>query len=221
MFTPRTTIYWSIMDQPGEFKDFFWNVDRENDRVWFDLGDTDEWRDNVTKVLYLHGSLHLCKHPEGTFKRMSSESGNILEQFDVQGEAIPLFISEGRHRDKLAAIIRNDYLSFSYEKFSKHRGSLVVFGHSLTEQFDQHLIDAMRKWRRYDQKRLRGRTIRRVIAVSMVPWKDGYDIVLEKTRLRRELGEYYELHFFNSETHPLGNPLLSLHEEPPDEEVTV
>jgi quercetin dioxygenase-like cupin family protein len=58
-----------------------------------------------------------------------------------------------RFLDALSAIIRNDYLSFAYERFSKHRGALVVFGHSLNPEFDQHLIDAMRRWKRYDQRR--------------------------------------------------------------------
>ena len=165
-------LYWSMMNQPGEFKDFFWDKDEESGRNWFDPGDTEEWDDNTTKVFYLHGGLHLRKDRQGTFKLIGGEVGNLLGRFDVRGESIPLFISEGTSQDKLSAIVRNDYLSFSYEKFAKHRGSLVVFGHSLHEQYDQHLLEAMKKWRRYDQKRLRGNAIRRVIAFSMVPGTD-------------------------------------------------
>jgi len=77
----------------------------------------------------------------GTAKKLSGEDGNLLDLFDVQEDAIPLFVSEGRSRDKLSAITRNDYLSFAYQRFSKHRGSLVIFGHSLTPEFDQHLIE--------------------------------------------------------------------------------
>ena len=197
--------YWSMMDRPEEFKDFFWDRDEENGRNWFDLGDTDEWDDNKTKVFYLHGGLHLRKELQGTFKIIGGEAGSLLSQFDIRGEAIPLFISEGTSQDKLSAIVRNGYLSFAYEKFAKHRGSLVVFGHAMSEQYDKHLIEAMKKWRRYDQKRHRGSAIRRLVAFSMLPDVDDADIIAEKVRLRRELGDYYELYFFDSTTHPLGD----------------
>src|SRR5262249_62242669 len=124
----------------------------------------------ATKVIFLHGALHLYKNRAGrTFKKLAGDDGNLLDLFDVRGDAIPLFISEGRSRDKLSAITRNDYLSFAYERFSKHRGSLVVFGHSLTPEFDQHLLDAMRKWKRYDQQRMSFQTVpnRRMVAISV------------------------------------------------------
>ncbi|APW62394.1 DUF4917 family protein [Paludisphaera borealis] len=206
-------LYWAMMDNPRAFKDFFWVSDDKDERNWFDLGDTDEWDDKTTKVFYLHGGLHLRKEPRGTFKIIGGEAGNLLNQFDVQGEAIPLFISEGTHKDKHSAIVRNEYLSFAYEKFSKHRGSLVVFGHALSEQYDQHLVEAMKKWRRYDQKRHRGNTIRRVIAFSMVPWEDETQIIAQKVRLRRELADHYELYFFDSTTHPLGADSLRVAEK--------
>lgn len=206
-------LYWSMMDDADHFKDFVWGWDADRGRKLFDVSDTDLWNDKpTTKVLFLHGALHLYKNRDGrTFKKLSGEDGNLLGLFDVQGDSIPLFISEGTSRDKLSAIIRNDYLSFAYERFSKHRGSLVVFGHSLTPEFDQHLIDAMRKWKRYDQKRASFQRIptRRVVAVSLRPSNDPHAIIETKSRLTKALADY-EVRFFDSRTHPLGQDGLQI-----------
>jgi hypothetical protein len=201
-------LYWSMMNNRDQFKDFVWGRDGDGQRNLFDISDTALWDEGrkFTKVLFLHGALHLYKNPEGrTFKKLSGEDGNLLDLFDVRGDAIPLFISEGRSRDKLSAITRNDYLSFAYERFSKHRGSLVVFGHSLTPEFDQHLLDAMRKWKRYDQERKSFQPVpaRRVVAVSVRPGDDHHAVIDLKNRLTKTFSDY-EVRFFDSRTHPLG-----------------
>jgi len=200
-------LYWSMMNDKDQFKDFVWGRDTEGTRNYFDLADTDLWdeRDPVTKVLFVHGALHLYKHSDGrSFKKLAGEDGNLLNLFDVRGDAIPLFISEGTSKNKLSAITRNDYLSFAYQRFAKHRGSLVVFGHSLTPKFDQHLIDAMRKWKRYDQRRKQFQAVpnRRVIAISVFPDGDSDRIIQLKSRLGRALSDY-DVRFFDSSTHPL------------------
>lgn len=200
-------LYWSMMTDKDQFKDFVWGRDVQGTRNFFDLADTDLWdeRNPVTKVLYIHGALHLYKQADGrTFKKLAGEDGDLLDLFDVQSDAIPLFISEGTSKNKLSAITRNDYLSFAYQRFAKHRGSLVVFGHSLTPEFDQHLVDAMRKWKRYDQRRKRFQDVpdHRVIAISILPDGDSDRIIQMKSRLRKALSDY-EVMFFDSNTHPL------------------
>jgi len=129
-----------------------------------------------------------------------------LDLFDVLEDSIPLFISEGTFRDKRAAITRNDYLSFAYHRFSKHRGSMVVFGHSLTPEFDNHLLDGMCKWKRYDEQRKSFQTVPsgRVIAISVRPSNDDFAIIDLKSRLIRSLPPGYDVRFFDSCTHPLG-----------------
>lgn len=207
-------LYWAMMNDSGRFKDFVWGKDADSRRNLFNVSDTDLWDESkpTTKVLFLHGALHLYKSKEGrTFKKLSGEDGNLLDLFDVQGDAIPLFISEGTSRDKRSAITRNDYLSFAYERFSKHRGSLVVFGHSLTPEFDQHLLDAMRKWRRYDQQRMQFQAVpaRRIVAISVRPGDDPHAIIDTKSRLTKALSDY-EVRFFDSRTHPLGKDGLQI-----------
>lgn len=207
-------LYWSMMNDREQFKDFVWGRDSDNRRNLFDISDTDLWDNNkpITKVLYLHGALHLYKNKEGrSFKKLSGEDGNLLDLFDIQGDAIPLFISEGTSRDKLSAITRNDYLSFAYQRFAKHRGSLVVFGHSLTPEFDQHLIEAMRKWKRYDQQRKSFQFVpsQRVVAVSVCSGGDSHAVIELKSRLTKVLSDY-EVRFFDSRTHPLGQDGLKI-----------
>ena len=200
-------LYWSMMIDKDQFKDFVWGRDAEGTRNYFDLADTDLWdeRNPVTKVLYIHGALHLYKQSDGrTFKKLAGEDGDLLDLFDVQADAIPLFISEGTSKNKLSAITRNDYLSFAYQRFATHRGSLVVFGHSLTPEFDQHLVDAMRKWKRYDQRRKKFQHVpdRRVIAISVLPDGDSDRIIQMKSRLGKALSDY-DVKFFDATTHPL------------------
>jgi Domain of unknown function (DUF4917) len=207
-------LYWSMMNDRERFKDFVWGRDNDSHHNIFDVSDTDLWDEKkpTTKILFLHGALHFYKNNEGrTFKKLSGEGGNLLDLFDVQGDAIPLFISEGTSRDKLSAITRNDYLSFAYQRFSKHRGSLVVFGHSLTPEFDQHLIDAIRKWKRYDQQRKSFQAVprRRIVALSIRSGDDPHSIIELKSRLTNVFSDY-EVRFFDSRTHPLGQERLQI-----------
>lgn len=147
-------IYWSIMADPhgAGFKDFFWGTE-------FNVSDTAIW-DDAVRVYYLHGGLHLYKTSAGgTLKRSARDTGNLLDMFGrryLRG-AVPLFISEGSSRQKLESIYKSNYLSFAYERFKNHTGSLVVFGHSLDKQSDKHLVDVIESWGR------------REIAVSITP----------------------------------------------------
>jgi hypothetical protein len=73
------------------------------------------------------------------------------------------------------------------------------------------LIDAMRRWRRYDQKRASFQRIppRRVVAVSLRPADDSHAIIETKNRLTKALADY-EIRFFDSRTHPLGQDGLQI-----------
>lgn len=212
-------LYWAMMTEPKQFKDFMWNrpLDKQghpdNSRVLFDSTDTDLWQEReapLTKVLFLHGGLHVYKGADGrTFKRVSASDEmnvgrDLLDDFDIRADAVPLFVSEGTSKEKLAAICRNDYLSFAYQRFAKHRGSLVVFGHSLTPEFDQHLIEAMVRWERYDQRRKSFQSIpsKRVVALSVLPTMMSSDVISLKARMAKALPKY-ELKYFDATTHPL------------------
>lgn len=175
------------------FKDYFFAEE-------FDLADTEIWPGPVTKVLYLHGGIHLAKKAlsGATVKRRADMGMNLLASLDIMSyeDLVPLFITEGRSRDKLISIHRSDYLSFAYQQFAQHSGPLVIFGNSLDETSDQHLVSAMRRWE--DRK----------ISVSVYP-AAPHDVIAYKAGLHKRLPET-ELFFFDSTTHPLGSSTLRI-----------
>ena len=187
-------VYWAIMTEEGSgFKDYFFS--RE-----FDLADTEIWPGQVTKVLYLHGGVHLAKAPSGaTNKRRAPEGMNLIESLETMSDdgLVPLFVTEGDYRNKLSSIHRSDYLSFAYQQFAQHSGALVIFGNSLGGQ-DQHLVDAIRRW---DDRR---------IGVSVYP-SAPEEIIAYKADLHKRLPRA-ELLFFDSTSHPLGSTTLKLAE---------
>jgi len=199
--------YWSMMSLEDRFKDYLWfgGFDPTNTVVWGE----------ATKVLYLHGALHLYRDGEGRTKKRGRETdrGSILRQIEDDREAVPLFISEGTSADKMASIRRNEYLWFAYEKLVKHPGKLVIFGHSMTPEFDQHILDALDRGekRNYwiDIRKKQTHASRRV-AISMRP-AESRRIIHEKARLLQALPNL-DLVFFDAASHPLGDPWLKVDE---------
>ncbi|MFT6909378.1 MAG: hypothetical protein ACJAS1_006094 [Oleiphilaceae bacterium] len=186
--------YWSIMhSDTWRFKDYFWG-----DGSCFDLSDTDVPADR-TKIHYLHGAIHLVELSNGRTKKLTANGLNRLSDlFDLEHpEQFPLFISEGSSEWKLSRIKRNDYLRFCYEKLGKIGDGLVVLGHSLHKDYDQHIIDTIN-----DSTTSR-------LAIGVWPHQSKEDIVSFKARLTQDFGGK-ELYFFNSETHPLGKTDLNV-----------
>jgi len=130
-------LYWAAMSEaPGDVPDYFWS--RELSCVIFDPQNVDVWQ-KATKLLYLHGGLHLLHLADGrTAKRVAAPGSNLLEVFGEPSDdypgAVPLFVSEGTAEDKMAAIRRSEYLTFTLTEFSRFDGPLLVFGHSLSDQ---------------------------------------------------------------------------------------
>jgi len=191
--------YWAVMAGAGSgFKDFFFSEELE-----FDLADTEIWGGRVTKVLYLHGGIHLAKArlSGATVKRRATMDLNLLTSLDAMTDEnyIPLVVTEGKAREKLDSIHRSDYLSFAYQQLAQQTGPFVVFGSSLGDQ-DQHLVNAMRRWR--DAR----------IAVSIYPTAAPQDIIAIKANLHKRLPES-NLLFFDSTTHPLGSTTLRISEQ--------
>jgi hypothetical protein len=187
-------VYWAAMcDEPRAMPDYFW---RKDDLLVFDPLDT-EISGKRTKLLFLHGGLHLYRLSDGrTFKRKATPTKNLLELFgdplDFDPAAVPLFVSEGSAEDKLTVIRSSDYLSFALKQLAESSGPLVIFGQSLSEQ-DQHLLDV-----------LRGRS--GPIAVSLRAG-DPDDVEQKKHFACGRLGRS-DLLFFNASSHPLGDPSL-------------
>lgn len=189
-------VYWALMNAPSDerFKDYFWGDD-------FNVADTSVTRG--TKVLYLHGALHLYRLPNGrTRKRTRDDTRDLLRLFNVPEPSggIPLFVTEGTSEGKRSAISRSDYLNFAFGEFGKHQGSLVVFGHSLDPVADAHLINAMRRWYwRGDRK----------LVIGLRPALTPEETVIRKTTFHDKMPEA-NIVFFDGTTHPLGLPTLRI-----------
>ena len=100
-------------------------------------------------------------------------------------------------------------------EFSRHVGDARRVGHSLAPDFDQHILDALgagekrNYWIVHQKKQSH---IKRRVAISMRAVPSGLRIIQEKTRLMQALPKS-ELEFFDSTTHPLGDPTLLVREE--------
>ncbi|CED57374.1 putative uncharacterized protein [Aliivibrio wodanis] len=181
--------YWAVMaTDTWRFKDYFWG-----ENTCFDVANTDVMADR-TKIHYLHGAIHLVELTDGRTKKLTANGlQRLTDLFDLNHpERFPLFISEGSSEWKLSRIKRNDYLRFCYEKLCKVSGGLVVIGHSLHKDYDQHIIDAIKE-----------SGISR-IAISVWPLMEVEEIVSLKSRLSQDL-KGKELYFFDSQSHPLGS----------------
>jgi len=191
---------WASMTNPERFKDYFWGADNG-----FDLENCEVRGEYATVMHYLHGGLHLCYTPSGRiYKKVGSlECGGLIDQFNMDDWSMPLFISEGEWKSKKSSILRNDYLAFCYQKFIQNQAHLVVFGHSLSDEFDKHIIQAIRQ-------RCSG-GYKGIVAVSIYPHAPEKDIAHEMTRLSRHF-QGVELFFFDSTTHPLGDEKLTVRE---------
>ncbi len=176
-------VYWAVMpDRAADFRDYFWGPGHS-----FDPSDTDVPA-GITRVLYLHGALHLYRVGESGTAKLTAGSRDLLSTIGATTAPVPLFISEGRSQDKRAAIARSDYLSFANDKFEADDSPLVVFGHSLAEQ-DDHLLPAI------DQRSRR-------VPVSVMPGNEGA-VILRKAELKERL-PHARLSFFDGTSHPLG-----------------
>lgn len=186
-----------------EFKDFIWNQERI-----FDPADTEVWS-NTIGVHFLHGGLHLYYHRlTGATHKHKTLSEPPLVYFENNQDLLPLFVSEGDSTSKMRSIRRNEYLSFAYSRFVRHRGDLVIFGHSLNSQTDFHIVEAVRRWPELDQRRSGGKKPKkkRVIAIASRSSDGSERVRQEKHRFLGLLDPgKFEVLFFDSATHPLSH----------------
>jgi hypothetical protein len=186
--------YWAIQHQPDAISDLFHGAEPS-----FDLSAT---ATDKTRLLYLHGGLHLVRNQDGTARKLMSTEGTLLGSFAINNtiktlDDVPLFVNEGPAQDKLKTIRSSDYLSFCYDQLLGHGDGLCIFGHALGEQ-DSHLIHALR------QAQPKG------LAISIYPRSKAF-IQHQKRHYAKVFdGTGVELRFFDSKTHALGSPRLSV-----------
>jgi hypothetical protein len=188
--------YWAAMrgGSAANIKDFFWGSGST-----FDLNDR-ALLDGCTGLYYLHGGLHLW-HDAATGRtgKWTSGSGsrllsNLAATYVAKTDRHPLFVSEGTSAQKMAVIRRSDYLAFALQSLSDDEADTVIFGASFGPQ-DGHITNALNAGER------------RNIAISVRPGSPAENAATI-ARCRSALTNH-RLRFFDSRTHPLGDPALS------------
>lgn len=127
------------------FKDAFRNGEFQTD--WEYLRRPYGHAAGATLVFYPHGSLSVVRDYIGGETKISAGTvGDLLETITRRwssGDYVPVFVSEGTSKEKVAAIRRSHYLTNVYEKALPALGeSLVVYGWSFDER-DQHLLNSI------------------------------------------------------------------------------
>lgn len=142
------TMYWAMllfnaMHGPW-FKDAF--LHGEFIPAWEFLRRPYEGVGDATLVFYPHGSLSIARDYLGEETKLAAIPSDLLGTITrtwTSGGHIPVFVSEGTSKQKLAAIRRSHYLSNVYERVLPTLGdSIVVYGWSVDER-DIHIIEAI------------------------------------------------------------------------------
>ncbi|MBC3485199.1 DUF4917 family protein [Pseudomonas sp. SWRI50] len=175
---------WAVQHAPQGFAELF------DEQGFFDVRRT---RSEGTRVLHLHGGLHLLKLPDGTTRQRSAESAELLDGFavNIPGE-VPLFINEDRSDEKLRAIRHSDYLSWCLAQLAQESQGLCLFGQHL-DSSDQHLVEAVRQ------------AHPRHLSIAIRPLGEA-SVINQKQHFIDRFGDLpaTALHFFDASTHPLG-----------------
>ncbi len=172
------------------YSDYCWGEYGEYNEQFKQFMDYDDYRHK--HVYYLHGALFLFKIPPDTLKLRRGDEpkelvamiGNVI----IRG-IMPLFVSEGKYKEKLKAIERSNYLSFCYDSLEKSQNKLVIFGSSLSYQ-DTHIANAI-NYKKRNKREL-------AIAIHIVN-KSKDELEKEMKRLKAKF-KSHTIHFFNSET---------------------
>jgi hypothetical protein len=145
------TLYWAMLlfnaASGSWFKDAFHHGEFQTD--WEYLRRPYGHAAGATLVFYPHGSLSVARDYIGDETKIAASTGatgDLLEAITRKwssGHYVPVFVSEGTSKEKVAAIRRSHYLTNVYEEVLPAIGeSVVVYGWSFDER-DQHVLDAI------------------------------------------------------------------------------
>lgn len=181
---------WALQHNPQGFAALF------DDQGFFDVRRT---RREGTRVLHLHGGLHLLKLPDGSTRQRSADSAELLDGFavNIPGE-VPLFVNEDRSDEKLRAIRSSDYLAWGLGQLAQESPGLCLFGQHL-DSTDQHLVEAIRQARPAH------------LSIAIRPLSEA-SVINQKQHFVERFGDMTgtALHFFDASTHPLGFEALAI-----------
>ncbi|MDD1015394.1 DUF4917 family protein [Pseudomonas rubra] len=182
--------HWAASQKPEGFQQLF------DEDGGFDIRRT---RSPGTRLLYLHGGLHLLKQQDGSTRQRSATDGQLLDGFAVNTPGdVPMFVNESSSDDKLKAIRSSDYLSWALGELAGHQGGLCIFGQHL-DSTDQHLLQAIKQARPAH------------LAIAIRPLSDA-SIISQKQHYVQRFADTpaLALYFFDASSHPLGTPGLEV-----------
>ncbi len=131
--------------------DYFWHAQSE---AFLEFMDFDIYENKY--VYYLHGALFLFPgyrfdyHNDLKLRRGDESFDELIDivSSKIKVGKFPLFVSEGKHEEKLQAIFASPYLRFAYRKLEESKRPLVVYGWSISPQ-DKHILRALSSpWRK-------------------------------------------------------------------------
>lgn len=145
------TLYWAMLlfntANGSWFKDAFHHGEFQTD--WGYLRRPLPPAGGATLVFYPHGSLAVARDYIGDEIKISVGAGAAGDLLDTitrrwsSGHYVPVFVSEGTSKQKVAAIRRSHYLTNVYEEVLPTLGeNLAVYGWSFDER-DLHVLDAI------------------------------------------------------------------------------
>ncbi|MGE7993420.1 DUF4917 family protein [Pseudomonas sp. NPDC089554] len=181
---------WAVEQAPQGFARLF------DDEGFFDVRRT---ASEGTRIMHLHGGLHLLKLPDGSTRQRVAQGAELLDGFavNIPGE-VPLFINEDRSPHKLRAIRNSDYLAWCLAQLAREHDSLCLLGQHL-DASDEHLLEAIRLARPHHLSI----AIRPLSEASIINQKQHFiDRFAEDKRI--------SLHFFDASSHPLVDPTLAV-----------
>ena len=194
-------LYWiCLIDNTSSpchnMKDLLWNS--------FQYGeDVNGLWDNDIGIYYLHGGLHIFPSSFSGVEKISTGSRHTLceeIQNKIQNDHLPLFITEGTSENKLQMISSNNYLSHCFRELVKCPDQLVVHGHSLNLEFDEHIVKAIGKsYHKHNKSK---------IYISVFDFENRQDVLGSyAVSIREAIKSYFpqstEFIFYNATTHPL------------------
>ena len=142
------TLYWAMLlfnaANGSWFKDAFHHGEFQTN--WGYLRRPLPPATGATLVFYPHGSLSVARDYIGDETKIAVAAGDLLETITRRwssGHYVPVFVSEGTSKEKVASIRRSHYLTNVYEEVLPELGeNLVVYGWSF-DQRDQHVLNAI------------------------------------------------------------------------------
>lgn len=142
-------LYWAMMENKNKFTD---RIVKEGNGEWTVYEEDHPVK--RTHVYFLHGGIHLSEDIFNNFLKIESDKGgDLLNQcLNKEKGHLPLYVAEGRSVEKVKKIKNNKYLNICLEKLSENQSlktgevlPLIIFGQSLNEVYDKHIIEVINR----------------------------------------------------------------------------